>query len=526
MSHSRDIKRKLTPSTRKGLSLTQMSRDHFSSEICNSRQYSPKSLVALQGTAHERLSSASLLLGSYTDEVVHLPTHSTSNFPTHSPSKLGSLPCTHPSKATCNASHSEPKQITSTLPEPRCMFMEGCDTNSVPRKAVSHVFGRNKMCTRLIPPHVWVRYCRKHYQRAVYRNPKGWPRLQCDLVQEQIKRLDTWTSENIRKGEGGVVNHWTLALRRREQVRRESLQGDESNTSKVETDHEYESDEDGPKHRRSGGHPPVPVPDWLFRLCGTGYSSEQIAQIIDTIHRDIRNEILSGIPDIELLPQIDTDRGSRKSTKVPVPHQEPVRQRSPSVDRLCESSDRSRPDGSERYKGQSNIPASRIGSSTKRKHYDGNGIEGVTTTTMPQNQRIRLGMSKPNHKTPDDTVALISKFISHRPRRNSQHRLTSCSNVSTTVRSLSFASSDQNHENSISPTSDHLAAAQATLSLYDRPVHQRSQSEISAVRSNGTGRDATPMSRNSYRGAINAATKSTHAKGHGLAGDCIYLNRR
>lgn len=37
------------------------------------------------------------------------------------------------------------------------------------RKVVSHLFGRNKTSTKLFPQHVWVLYCRRHYQRARYR---------------------------------------------------------------------------------------------------------------------------------------------------------------------------------------------------------------------------------------------------------------------------------------------------------------------------------------------------------------------
>ena len=48
-----------------------------------------------------------------------------------------------------------------------CMHIDNCDTQAPYRKAISHIFGRNKLCTRSIPDFVWVHYCRKHYQRMV-----------------------------------------------------------------------------------------------------------------------------------------------------------------------------------------------------------------------------------------------------------------------------------------------------------------------------------------------------------------------
>ena len=37
------------------------------------------------------------------------------------------------------------------------------------RKVVSHIFGRNKACTRKLPENLWRLWCRKHYQRFKYR---------------------------------------------------------------------------------------------------------------------------------------------------------------------------------------------------------------------------------------------------------------------------------------------------------------------------------------------------------------------
>jgi hypothetical protein len=116
-----------------------------------------------------------------------------------------------------NTTHSEQEVI--------CMYIADCDTGSQLRKAISHIFGRNKMCTRLIPPSVWVHYCRKHYQRSRYRNPKEFAKLQCDLVQLQIRRVHEWGLENEKNARPGVVKDWGLAVRKREQKRLDELAG-------------------------------------------------------------------------------------------------------------------------------------------------------------------------------------------------------------------------------------------------------------------------------------------------------------
>ncbi len=103
--------------------------------------------------------------------------------------------------------------------EIKCMYIDKCTTNSQPRKAISHIFGRNKLCTRLIPNYVWVHYCRKHYQRSRYRNAQEYAKLQCDLVLKQIRRVQAWSDGNKRQNKAGVVQDWSLTVRKREQKR-------------------------------------------------------------------------------------------------------------------------------------------------------------------------------------------------------------------------------------------------------------------------------------------------------------------
>jgi len=143
------------------------------------------------------------------------PTPPSSHHPDHaSPRTLN-----HPAPDTPpTASEAENQPVV-------CMYIPNCDTGSQPRKAISHIFGRNKMCTRLIPQSVWVHYCRKHYQRSRYRNPKEYAKLQCDLVQQQIRRVHDWSLANMKNGAPGIVQDWGLAVRKREQKRLDDLGG-------------------------------------------------------------------------------------------------------------------------------------------------------------------------------------------------------------------------------------------------------------------------------------------------------------
>ncbi|KAF3480002.1 uncharacterized protein GIQ15_06978 [Arthroderma uncinatum] len=91
----------------------------------------------------------------------------------------------------------------------QCQFDETCSTGSSHyRKVISHIFGRNKKCTVNIPDSVWIYHCRKHYQRARYRNDE-WPFTQCRLAIDTISNMRAW----------GGVESFDLTLRRREEQR-------------------------------------------------------------------------------------------------------------------------------------------------------------------------------------------------------------------------------------------------------------------------------------------------------------------
>lgn len=208
-----------------------------------------------------------------------------------------------------------PQESIEVLDKPIvCMYIPDCDTGSQPRKAISHIFGRNKMCTRLIPNFVWVHFCRKHYQRSRYRNSKEYAKLQCDLVKKQIERLHIWSEENARKGEGAIVKDWGIAMRKREQKRLDEMSG-KKDLQGYGPDAEGESDEGENPTAQGRAVPVTAVPPWLVSLCGNGYSTEKIAEIFERLHGEILNDQIPVFPDIEILPNIVIDSEEPKSPK-------------------------------------------------------------------------------------------------------------------------------------------------------------------------------------------------------------------
>ncbi|KAG2417309.1 hypothetical protein HFD88_008528 [Aspergillus terreus] len=110
---------------------------------------------------------------------------------------------------------STPPQAEAQTNKITCEFAIPCTTTPTdpttglpdppPRKVISHIFGRNKTATKRFPPHVWVHYCRKHYQRARYRAAK-WPFIQCELLLDSLQRMEAW----------GGVRSFAVVLRKRE----------------------------------------------------------------------------------------------------------------------------------------------------------------------------------------------------------------------------------------------------------------------------------------------------------------------
>ncbi|KAI1389819.1 uncharacterized protein F4822DRAFT_428159 [Hypoxylon trugodes] len=181
-----------------------------------------------------------------------------------------------------------------------CMYKTNCDTGSQLRKAISHIFGRNKTCTRNIPSHVWVHFCRKHYQRSRYRNAQEWARIQCDLVQKQIHRVQEWSDKNKQDGLPGIVQEWSLSMRKREQNRVQEKTG-RKRTYRNDSD---DDDDDIPDSATLNG---TAVPDWLRSKCGDGYSTTEIEEIVARLKQEMVETNMTQIPDIEILPNISMD---------------------------------------------------------------------------------------------------------------------------------------------------------------------------------------------------------------------------
>ncbi|KAI1662614.1 hypothetical protein F4813DRAFT_4173 [Daldinia decipiens] len=189
-----------------------------------------------------------------------------------------------------------------------CMYQQDCDTGSSLRKAISHIFGRNKTCTRNIPPKVWVHYCRKHYQRSRYRNGPDWADTQCELVQRQIRRVQEWSDENRRTGQPGVIRDWSLSMRKREKTRIQEK-------SAKKRSHREDSEDEGDDIPDSAVLNGTAVPEWLRARCGSGYTTAEIEEIVARMRNEIRETQSSQIPDIEILPNISMETSDDTNPK-------------------------------------------------------------------------------------------------------------------------------------------------------------------------------------------------------------------
>lgn len=219
----------------------------------------------------------------------------------------------------------------STSSTVRCEFSEGpCATGGENlRKVISHIFGRNKNCTKLCPEHVWVHYCRKHYQRARYR-ASLWPFTQCDLLLDSLGRMQSW----------GGIESFELVLRKREnqRTRTNSEAGERATSpptgaqtpegsprssavtspaSAASTPARNANSSGGTNptttttttttHKRSPVVPPSPVPDWLRLEVGPNKSFDDIRAIVERLREHLTREQNAGnkisFPDIEILPK-------------------------------------------------------------------------------------------------------------------------------------------------------------------------------------------------------------------------------
>ncbi|KAJ3462945.1 hypothetical protein MRS44_007731 [Fusarium solani] len=159
-----------------------------------------------------------------------------------------------------------------------CMAVENCTTGSVPRKVISHLFGRNKVCTRRIPERVWVCMCRKHYQRMRYRKGADFSVTQIGMVYEQIVRMIFWSrgleSANRVNQEAITIRSWTFSIRKRELKRLVDTNGRDL------------------------------VPRWIVQSLGDGKTHDEILDIVERLHHEIQQGILKDVPPVEFLPEV------------------------------------------------------------------------------------------------------------------------------------------------------------------------------------------------------------------------------
>ncbi|TGJ88737.1 hypothetical protein E0Z10_g43 [Xylaria hypoxylon] len=217
----------------------------------------------------------------------------------------------------------------------RCMYCADCSTGSTLRKVVSHIFGRNKLCTRMIPDHIWVHFCRKHYQRSRYRNAPEYTVLQCQLVSTQIERVQRWSDDNKKNGRVGVVKDWTLSMRKREQNRihdraKKRMHSDMCD-EEDNNDNPAEDDDNNPNHPDLAKRDSNPVPDWLRHMCREGYGTEEIIRLVNRIKNDLTDGRLQQIPDIEILPNIPTTGAQAVKAMILCGRRKPPHKRSQSL---------------------------------------------------------------------------------------------------------------------------------------------------------------------------------------------------
>ncbi|KHE86086.1 hypothetical protein GE21DRAFT_1204915 [Neurospora crassa] len=206
----------------------------------------------------------------------------------------------------------------------RCYHTSKCNTNAPPRKAVSQFFGRNKKATRQMPDRVWCNLCRKHYQRARYRNLAEYSLDQCNLIIGTIVRAQIWSdishweNPNLK---GGTLNGWKLVPRKREQQRQEEA-SKAREKARLQRDKKRSRDDYEDELDELDFLPTSRVAPALLRLCDRVYSSVQIIDIIEEHFKAPLEEALNsghpshGLPDVEILPEYDgTDETLEKERK-------------------------------------------------------------------------------------------------------------------------------------------------------------------------------------------------------------------
>lgn len=146
--------------------------------------------------------------------------------------------------------------------------------SSTDRKVISHLFGRNKVCTRQIPEHLFEKLPRKRYQRLRYIESE-WAFRQLHLLRAQVMEMQKW----------GGVRSWAIEL-------------------KAATKREIEQEDKG---LASGSR----CADRFFLPhIGSGKEFWHVYRAINAIEEDLRGraEAKRSFPGVEFLPEIDIEQ--------------------------------------------------------------------------------------------------------------------------------------------------------------------------------------------------------------------------
>lgn len=301
----------------------------------------------------------------------------------------------------------------------RCEKDPECDMETPPRKMISQFFGRNKSCTKAIPRHVWLHFCRKHYQRERYQRGPDYPKLQSELLLEQVRRIQSFSDENVAKGEtSGVLRGWKLQLRKREEDRQSRNNADSD-------------DEDGI----------AAVPQWLLDSAGDNHQTDQILAMMERLRDEIHSNEVRGMPEVEILPDITTDQPKgppkRRATRALKTHR---RAKSQGASRVTIS-------------GPTNAPP---------------GFPGIPTVALP-GSRLAASHLIPGGPPPAVTAAALPELnpVRRFSLGSSQHR----SNESSPAPRVEKRKAEESLEPSMMPRSTRRSA------LPHRPALQRVQEE-------------------------------------------------
>ena len=176
----------------------------------------------------------------------------------------------------------------------KCVAVPTCLANSGDhRKVVSHIFGRNKSCTRDLPDNLWIYWCRKHYQRLKYRaeDSESWHTRQLGLVRTQLQTFEIW----------GQVRSWNIELR------------------KAEKDAIAKEDKKGVRYTN---YISTCWERFLVPCLGVNKTYAQVRQVLDLIERKFnepeycdREKKFKTFPGVEFLPNVT----KAKQVKKPAP---------------------------------------------------------------------------------------------------------------------------------------------------------------------------------------------------------------